>query len=226
MAKDPAFLFYSQDFFTGVSTMSFEDRGKFITILCLMHQQGRMDEESISFIVGSISVKLKSKFDIDKNGLWFNKKLEEETEKRNKFTESRRSNGLLGGRPDKKDKPIGKPKDNLKVMHKANLMEDVNEDEIVIKNKSEIIWPTENEFLAHCQEVLQNEFNKYEFSLISKYNTWKDSGWKDGHGKKITNWKNKINNTIPYLKPTNNGNKKAGGLDNLEAEADRILRED
>jgi len=37
--KDPAYLFYSQDFYTGVATMNFEDRGKYISILCLMHQQ-------------------------------------------------------------------------------------------------------------------------------------------------------------------------------------------
>jgi hypothetical protein len=51
MAKDPAFLFYSQDFIVGVQTMPFEDRGKYITILCQMHQQGRLDEETIRTLV-------------------------------------------------------------------------------------------------------------------------------------------------------------------------------
>lgn len=132
MASDPAFLFYSQDFFLGTSTLTFEDRGKFITILCVMHQKGRLTEETISFIVGNISFNLKSKFSIDENGLWFNKRLEIETEKRNKFTESRRSNGLLGGRGNKKEKASAKP--NAK--HKGNLMEDENEDENVIKIES------------------------------------------------------------------------------------------
>ena len=117
MAKDPAFLFYSQDFFTGVAAMSFEDRGKYITLLCLMHQQGRMSEETIRFLVGSVSVSLKSKFSVDENGLWFNERLEIEAEKRAKFTESRRSNGSLGGRPKANAKPngypIGKATDNL-----------------------------------------------------------------------------------------------------------------
>lgn len=112
MAKDPAFLFYSQDFYTGVATMSFEDRGKYISILCLMHQQGRMDEETIRFLVGSVSVTLKSKFEVDENGLWYNERLEEETEKRIKFTESRRLNGSKGGRPKPSGYPNGKPTDN------------------------------------------------------------------------------------------------------------------
>lgn len=130
MAKDPAFLFYSQDFYTGVATLNWEDRGKFISILCLMHQQGRMSEETIRFIVGSVSDNLKSKFSIDDQGMWYNSRLELESDKRSKFTESRRNNGLLGGRPTE-SKPNGKPKNNLKVNHKVkhmgNHMEDENE---------------------------------------------------------------------------------------------------
>lgn len=113
MAKDPAFLFYSQDFFVGTATMSFEDRGKYITLLCLMHQQGRMTEETIRLLVGSVSVNLKSKFEVDENGLWFNERLEAEAEKRTKFTESRRSNGSLGGRPKANGYPIGLATENL-----------------------------------------------------------------------------------------------------------------
>lgn len=123
MAKDPAFLFYSQDFYTGVATLNFEDRGKYITILCLMHQQGRMSEETIWFLVGSVSVSLKSKFSIDENGLWYNERLEDEVKKRAEFTASRRSNGSKGGRP----KANGKPKNNHMQNHIDNHMEDENE---------------------------------------------------------------------------------------------------
>jgi len=135
MAKDPAFLFYSQDFYTGVATLNWEERGKFISILCLMHQQGRMSEETIRFLVGSVSDNLKSKFSIDSKGLWFNKRLEDEADKRSNFTESRRKNGNLGGRPKAK----GKPKSNLKDNHTVNRMEDedVNVIEDVNNNKKE-----------------------------------------------------------------------------------------
>lgn len=115
MAKDPAFLFYSQDFYTGVATLNWEDRGKYISILCLMHQQGRMSEETIRFIVGSVSDNLKSKFSIDDHGMWFNERLETESEKRSKFTESRRLNGLEGGRPKSKVEHI-KPQDQWSEM--------------------------------------------------------------------------------------------------------------
>lgn len=126
MAKDPAFLFYSQDFFTGVASMTFEDRGKYITLISLMHQQGRMNEETIRFIVGSISDNLKSKFRIDENGYWYNVRLEEEIEKRKNFVDSRRNNGKKGGRPSNK-KPLGYP--NGKAT--TNLLEDENENEFI-----------------------------------------------------------------------------------------------
>jgi hypothetical protein len=156
MAKDPAFLFYSQDFYTGVATLDWEDRGKFISILCLMHQQGRMSEETIRFLVGSISVKLKSKFRIDENGLWYNARLELETEKRNSFTESRRLNGNLGGRP-KKQKAKGKPKNNLKDNHTVNRMED----EIVNENEND-------------NTVFKYNYESSDKELLRDYDNWTD----------------------------------------------------
>jgi len=109
MSKDPAFLFYSQDFIVGVQTLSFEDRGKYITILAQMHQEGRLSEETICFIVGSVSVSLKRKFSIDENGLWYNERLEFEALKRRKYNESRAANGKNGGRPKKLKEPYGLP---------------------------------------------------------------------------------------------------------------------
>ena len=130
MSKDPAFLFYSQDWVVGTQTMSFEDRGKYITILAMMHQQGRFDEETIRLLVGSVSVKLRSKFDIDENGMWFNVKLEKEIEKRRQFTDSRRVNGSLGGRPKTEEKPSGlasgEPSEKPIGVATKNLVEDEN----------------------------------------------------------------------------------------------------
>lgn len=125
--KDPAFLFYSSDFLTGTLAMDFEDRGKYITLLCYQHQHGRMEEKTIRFLVGSVSVNLKSKFRIDDDGLWYNERLEIEAKKRSKFTESRRKNGSKGGRPKKNKQKTVKN-------HMDNHMEDVNENVIVNKN--------------------------------------------------------------------------------------------
>lgn len=146
--KDPAFLFYSDKFIAGVQTMNFEDRGKYITLLALMHQQGRLDYETICFLVGSVSVKLKSKFIIDENGFWYNETLEDEVDKRRKYSESRSENGSKGGRPRKEDKPYGL----IYEKHMGN--HTINKDISLIKSNKEGI----------CQKMIysfKNVFPEY-----------------------------------------------------------------
>ena len=40
--KDPAVLLYTQDFLVGTITMTHEQRGKYIMLLCLQHQKGKL----------------------------------------------------------------------------------------------------------------------------------------------------------------------------------------
>jgi uncharacterized protein YdaU (DUF1376 family) len=127
MAKDPAFLFYSQDWLVGTMDLTFEEKGQYMHLLASMHQKGRLNDKTISFLVGSISDNLKSKFKIDNEGLWYNERLEFEASKRANFTESRRANGSKGGRP-KKNKALAKPKQNHKDNHMHNHMGNENED--------------------------------------------------------------------------------------------------
>lgn len=127
--KDPAFLFYPSDFLTGTMAMPFDERGRYITLLCFQHQSGRMTEETIRFLVGSFSDMLRLKFSRDDNGLFYNIRLEEEIKKRTNFIESRRNNGRLGGRPKEIKKPLGKPNGKPK----ENLHEDINENENEVK---------------------------------------------------------------------------------------------
>jgi hypothetical protein len=62
MAKDPAFLFYSSDFLNGVADLTMEERGQFITLLCLQHQKGTLTDKTIRLSLGSVSVDVLSKF--------------------------------------------------------------------------------------------------------------------------------------------------------------------
>ncbi len=227
MAKDPAFLFYSNDFISGVSDLTMEERGQYITLLCIQHQKGHLSEKTIRLMVGSISVDVLRKFEVDEHGCYYNKRLESEAEKRNKFALSRLENGKLGGRPRStktKEKTYTKPKKNLK----DNVSPPLPVNENVIENKGDISnknIPAIEIFLEHCKTVLLTQYPEYEFSLRSKYQTWVDDGWEDGHGNKIKNWKNKINNTIPFIKPiygkqsTNPDDKRQGvkDLGNLAA---------
>ena len=130
--KDPAFLFYSQDFLVGTLAMPFEERGKYITLMCYQHQTGRMSEETIRLLVGLFSDTLRLKFKQDEKGLFFNERLEQEIEKRDNFIQSRRNNGVMGGRPKKENKPNGYPTDNL--IENENVIVNIKE----IKEKFEI----------------------------------------------------------------------------------------
>ena len=60
--------------------------------------------------------------------------------------------------------------------------------------------PTIEIFLAYSKtiEIYKPEL---DYAIKSKYEAWKDNGWKDGNGKEIKNWKTTLRNTMPYLKP-------------------------
>jgi len=83
MAKDPAFLFYSQDFITGTMFMSDEETGKYVRLLCAQHQKGGLiDKTAFNLIVGNSKL-LREKFIETEDG-FFNERLMEEMVKRQK----------------------------------------------------------------------------------------------------------------------------------------------
>jgi hypothetical protein len=90
--KDPAFLFYSSDFLTGTIFMDYEQKGMFITLLCIQHQKGRLTERQIKTVCGDSFDFIIEKFKKDEDGLYYNERLEYEAEKRAKYSESRRKN--------------------------------------------------------------------------------------------------------------------------------------
>lgn len=209
MAKDPAFLFYSSDFLNGVADLTMEERGQFITLLCLQHQKGTLTDKTIRLSLGSVSVDVLSKFSKDKDGNFFNERLNEEIEKRIQFTESRRNNGSKGGRPKNNTKPLG--------LAKHNLMEDVNENENedININKSKCTFEEVYEYMAIR---IGKENAKIEAEKFVNYYT--SNGWKVGKnpmkswGAAANNW---ITNTKQYAKGTTNNKPKLNKheLDNL-----------
>jgi hypothetical protein len=60
--------------------------------------------------------------------------------------------------------------------------------------------PAREDFLLYCQS-LDIDFERLKETIEEKYNTWVKAGWKDGNGKNIVDWHQKIKNTLPYLKP-------------------------
>lgn len=92
MAKDPAFLFYTSDFLTGVIDMSMKERGQYITLLCLQHQRGHLSMKEIVKTVGKPSEEVLSKFEVDDEGKYFNVRAEKEIAKRDAHCQKQREN--------------------------------------------------------------------------------------------------------------------------------------
>ena len=83
---------------------------------------------------------------------------------------------------------------------------DMDKDMVMVKDKEQAKEkkPNLEEFLSFCKEdMAKNNLNYdlYEYSLKSKFNSWEENGWKDGNNKPIKSWKSKIRNTIPFLSP-------------------------
>jgi len=149
MAKDPAFLFYSSDFLTGVSDLTFEERGQYITLLCLQHQKGRLSKKAIDIATPNATADVLAKFKQDKKGLYFNERLEKEAKKRAEHSEKQKQRAIDGWKKRK-----DKSHDNATALATAMPLEDEiknrnrnrkdkNEDE----NENELIlWPSFEDF--------------------------------------------------------------------------------
>ena len=128
MGKDPAVLLYTSDFLTGTIFMTDEQKGQYITLLCIQHQKGHIDESDILSIIKSYDSPVIKKFIKDKEGKYYNKRMEEVIVDRESYCNSRSHKGLSGR----------KKKNHTNTIRKSygNHTEDENEDVIKgINNK-------------------------------------------------------------------------------------------
>jgi hypothetical protein len=77
MARGKTFRFNPEAFLEHVEPMGYEDRGKYITLLCFMHRRGKMCEAEMIAIVGDLPDEIGNKFKVDENGYWRNRKLKD-----------------------------------------------------------------------------------------------------------------------------------------------------
>ena len=94
MAKDPAFLFYYQDFLVGTDSFTNEEVGAYIRCLCHQAHKGSITEKHMSKICSKKAVfqTVSPKFVSDGNGGLINTRLQLESQKRHEYSESRRKN--------------------------------------------------------------------------------------------------------------------------------------
>jgi uncharacterized phage protein (TIGR02220 family) len=132
MGKDPAFLFYPNDYIGGTMGMTFEEKGAYIELLMLQFNRGHMTTHMIGQTVGQLWVKLQDKFIVDDNGLMYNRRLEQEINKRKNYVESR-NNNRSGENQYTKNKV---KKSGHMTTHTTPHMENENENENRIDNES------------------------------------------------------------------------------------------
>ena len=105
MGKDPAVLFYTSDFLSGVMLMSMKERGQFITLLCLQRERGHLSEKDMKKAVGALSDELRKKFVADENGLFYNPRMESEIRKRQAHAQKQRENVMRRWHPEGEHAP-------------------------------------------------------------------------------------------------------------------------
>jgi uncharacterized protein YdaU (DUF1376 family) len=188
MAKDPAFLFYTSDFLTGTMFMTNEQVGIYIRLLCSQHQHGGIiDKVSFNSLVGTHEV-VRVKFEETESG-FYNIRLMEVMGARNaksnnlslavKKVWEERKNAI----PLKSDAiPMQLHKNSKGKAKKTNAipMELVNENEVI-------------------DYFILNGYKKEV--AIKAFNYYNEANWHDASGKKVLNWKQKMQSV--WFKPEN-----------------------
>lgn len=130
--KDPAVLWYPNDYIGGTMGMTFEQKGAYVELLMTQFNRGHMTSHMIGQVLGQdggrIWDTIKDKFIQDEEGMYYNVRFEKEQIKRKMFIDSRKNN-LSGNNQYSK-----------KVGHKGGRMtsrmenENINKDLVLIES--------------------------------------------------------------------------------------------
>jgi len=136
----PAFQFYPQDFITGVMYLTMEERGIYITLLCIQWSKNKIPKKRLGLIIGmeweSVPELVQDKF-TDEGDYLINQRLFKISEERRIFVEKQVLNGRKGGRPTKQLKPKQNPKESSSLKMKMKMkVENENKD---------IVYPYQND---------------------------------------------------------------------------------
>jgi uncharacterized protein YdaU (DUF1376 family) len=190
MSKDPAFLFYPNDYIGGTMGMTFEEKGAYMELLMLQFNRGHMTLHMIGQTVGQTWVKIQDKFIKDADGLWYNERLDLEKERRKTFTESRRNNVSGKNQHTKnKEKEVGHMTTHM-TGHMENVNINVNTKDLFINNikeYKEILGESFDEFVEYWCEPNKNGKLRYElekfFDVKRRINTWTKNKLRYGNTK-------------------------------------------
>jgi len=248
--KDPAFLFYSSDFLSGVQDLTMEERGQYITLLCLQHQKGHLTEKMIRLCCGNATADVLAKFQQDENGLFFNQRLEVEVGKRKAHAEKQRTRAIDGWKKRKNQNSdtdaTASTTAYATAMPLENENENRNENEIIVEDANEkkttrkkFVKPDENDIYNLMGELNAAGRNFLtEDRLVNFARTFMDhyesNGWVVGKTpmkdwqSTVRNWMrkewDKIKNQKSYGNKSNSTSDSIAKANQLYAEAVAISR--
>lgn len=197
--KDPAMLFYTSDFLTGVTLLNMKERGQYITLLCLQQQLGHMTLKQMQTAVGKLSEAVMGKFIQDEEGLYYNRRADIEINKRKAHSEKQRENVQKRWNKNTEVIPNDVPKEydgiyggittvipleneNENIYINLNSSEEVGIEGVGIETK--FIPPTVEEVRVYCLQR-NNYVDAQRF--VDFYTA---NGWVQGKSKKpIKDWK-------------------------------------
>jgi hypothetical protein len=162
MAKDPAVLLYTQDFLVGTMTMNYEQKGKYIHLLCLQHQKTKLTLKDLQLVLTDEDVDVFEKFPLNSDGFYYNIRMYEEAIKRKNYSESRRNNRSKKTNDldiNQLSKTYVETYDTTHLPHMENENENENEDvnvnETDIKNVNvnEVVNENQYNFISNTKHI-------------------------------------------------------------------------
>jgi hypothetical protein len=120
MSKDPAVLFYADNFLSGTMFLSDTQVGRYIRALCAQQIHGHLTKEQLEGIIKNDPEIIK-KFDVDDQGLFFNARMDKEIAKRRKYSESRSKNRKSVPKPNDISEEMEKDMSNHMCQHMETL---------------------------------------------------------------------------------------------------------
>jgi hypothetical protein len=146
--KDPAVLFYFQDFLVGTDLMSADEVGKYIRILCHQADKGALTLPQLKRICeGNVPEAVMDKLRIDEEGKYYQDRMRTEREKRISYSESRRQNRI-------------KKEDNICKTYDIHM-----ENENININKECLLKERETEF----KESVKQYSNQYPVNMLKSF---------------------------------------------------------
>ncbi len=190
MGKDPAVLFYTGDFLVGTMKMNYAQKGKYIQLLCLQHQDGHLSEDDILSVCGDYDEKIFSKFVKDEDGRYYNERMEAESVKRRRFVESRQRNFVKTDKENQVENHTQSHMDAHMGSHKSehtearmenenrNINEDINDIKIIVeylnKELNTKYRHTTKSIQSHIRARLKEGFTVDDFKTVinKKKRSW------------------------------------------------------